>query len=240
MNKNVSTGSQNYREEMLYEIKDLQKDFYLGEKKICVLKGINLQINKGETLAVLGASGVGKTTFLHMLGALDRPSQGSVLYNSEELFGKTDKELALFRNQEIGFVFQFHYLLSDLSALENVMLPALVARIPKKKAEQMATALLNELGLKDRLAHRPGSLSGGEQQRVAVARAVIMAPRVILADEPTGNLDTQTAAQVEDLLINLRDTYGITLVVVTHNPKFALNMDRQIYMIDGCLKEESR
>ena len=219
--------------EILFKVENLHKDFQISDKTISVLKGIDLEIKKQETLAILGASGVGKTTLLHMLGALDRPTQGEVFYNQKELYARTDKELAHFRNREIGFVFQFHYLLSDLTALENTMLPALIAKEPKKKAREKAEQLLFELGLDDRLSHRPGRLSGGEQQRVAVARAVMMDPKVILADEPTGNLDTQTASQVEELLIKLRDTRGITLVVVTHNPKFADSLDRQIYMVDG-------
>ena len=223
--------------EILFKVENLYKSFQISEKTISVLKGIDLEIKKQETLAILGASGVGKTTLLHMLGALDRPTRGEVFYDQKELFARTDKELALFRNREIGFVFQFHYLLSDLTALENTMLPALIAKIPKNKAKEKAAQLLLELGLSDRMSHRPGRLSGGEQQRVAVARAVMMDPKVILADEPTGNLDTQTASQVEELLIQLRDARGITLVVVTHNPKFAESLDRQIYMVDGKFKE---
>jgi lipoprotein-releasing system ATP-binding protein len=151
-----------------------------------------------------------------------------------------DKELARFRNQEIGFVFQFHYLLSDLSALENTMLPALIGGMARKQAERKAAGLLEELGLADRLAHRPGKLSGGEQQRVAVARAVIMDPRIVLADEPTGNLDAQSAGVVEDLLVRLRDTRGISVVAVTHNPRFASRMDRRIRMHDGKLVEAEK
>jgi lipoprotein-releasing system ATP-binding protein len=223
--------------EILLQVGGLTKNFRLGEKEIRVLKGIDLEIRRGETIAILGVSGVGKTTLLHILGALDRPTQGRVIYRGEDQFTRSDKELAHFRNQEIGFVFQFHYLLSDLTALENTVLPARIAGMPKKEAEQKAAALLEELGLTERKAHRPGKLSGGEQQRVAVARAVIMDPRIILADEPTGNLDTESAAVVEDLLVRLRDTRGIAVVAVTHNPKFAARMDRQIHMLDGRIVE---
>jgi lipoprotein-releasing system ATP-binding protein len=204
------------------------------------VKGIDLEVRKGETIAILGVSGVGKTTLLHILGALDRPTRGRVLYRGEDQFTRLDRDLARFRNREIGFVFQFHYLLSDLSALENTMLPALIAGMARKQAERKAAGLLEELGLAERMTHRPGKLSGGEQQRVAVARAVIMDPQIVLADEPTGNLDTQSAGVVEDLLVRLRDTRGISVVAVTHNPGFAARMDRQIHMVDGRLEEAEK
>lgn len=223
--------------EILFQVEGLTKDFRLGEKEIRVLKGIDLEIRRQETIAILGVSGVGKTTLLHVLGALDRPTRGRVVYSGEDLFTRSDKDLARFRNQEIGFVFQFHYLLSDLSALENTVLPAMIGGVPRRQAEQKAARLLEELGLKERLTHKPGKLSGGEQQRVAVARAVIMDPKIILADEPTGNLDTENARAVEDLLVRLRDTHGIAVVAVTHNPRFAARMDRQIHMFDGRLVE---
>jgi lipoprotein-releasing system ATP-binding protein len=226
--------------EILLQVGGLTKSFRLGEKNIRVLKGIDLEIRRGETIAILGVSGVGKTTLLHILGALDHPTQGRVAYCGEDQFTRSDRELARFRNREIGFVFQFHYLLSDLSALENTMLPARIAGMPKKQAERKAAGLLEELGLAERTAHRPGKLSGGEQQRVAVARAVIMDPQIILADEPTGNLDTESAGVVEDLLVRLRDTRGIAVVAVTHNPRFAARMDRQIHMLDGRLVEAEK
>ena len=226
--------------EILFRAEGLTKDFRLGEKEIRVLKGIDLEIRGQDTIAILGVSGVGKTTLLHILGALDRPTRGRVIYRGEDQFLRSDKDLARFRNQEIGFVFQFHYLLADLSALENTMLPALIGGMPRRKAEQKAARLLEELGLGERMAHRPGKLSGGEQQRVAVARAVIMGPQVVLADEPTGNLDTQSAGVVEDLLVRLRDTHGIAIVAVTHNPRFAARMDRQIHMFDGRLVETEK
>jgi lipoprotein-releasing system ATP-binding protein len=223
----------------LYELRDLHKSFRTDDKEVHVLQGIRMDIRQGEALAILGASGVGKTTLLHILGTLDPPTKGQVLYRGEELFGKPDGDLAAFRNREIGFVFQFHYLLTELSALENAALPGLIGGQTRQKAEQRARGLLEDMGLGDRLNHRPGKLSGGEQQRVAVARAMLMEPRVILADEPTGNLDTRTSSAVEDLLLDLREQHGVTLVVVTHNPEFARRMDRQVRMVDGKIEEES-
>lgn len=222
------------------QVRGLTKDFRLADKEIRVLKGIDLEVRKGETIAILGVSGVGKTTLLHILGALDRPTRGQVFYRGQDQSTRVDRDLACFRNQEIGFVFQFHYLLSDLSALENTMLPALIGGMPRKQAQRKAAGLLEELGLAERMAHRPGKLSGGEQQRVAVARAVMMDPQIVLADEPTGNLDTQSAGVVEDLLVRLRDTRGISIVAVTHNPRFAARMDRQIQMFDGRLVEAEK
>jgi lipoprotein-releasing system ATP-binding protein len=222
---------------ILLQAAGLTKSFWLGDKEIPVLRGIDLEIREGETLAILGASGVGKTTLLHILGALDRPSGGHVVYRGMDQFSRSDKDLARFRNREIGFVFQFHYLLSDLSALENTLLPARIGGMPKREAEPKARELLRELGLAGRMEHRPGKLSGGEQQRVAVARAVMMDPRIIFADEPTGNLDTQNARAVEELLMKLRDTRGVAVVAVTHNPAFAARMDRQVHMSDGRLLE---
>jgi lipoprotein-releasing system ATP-binding protein len=226
------------RGERVFEVRGLRKSFRTAEKEIHVLRGIEMEIRQGEALAILGASGVGKTTLLHILGALDRASGGSVLYRGADLLEKSDRDLAAFRNREIGFVFQFHYLLSELTALENASLPGWIAGMPKREAESRAAQLLKEMGLGDRLNHRPGTLSGGEQQRVAVARAMLMEPRVLLADEPTGNLDTRTASAVEDLLLALRETHGVTLVVVTHNPAFACRMDRQVRMVDGNLVEQ--
>ena len=223
--------------EILLKAEGLHKNFRLGEKEIHVLRGIDLEIRRQETIAIVGVSGVGKTTLLHILGALDRPTRGRVFYRGQDQAARSDRDLARFRNREIGFVFQFHYLLSDLSALENTMIPALIGGVPRRKAEQRASELLEELGLAERMDHRPGKLSGGEQQRVAVARAVVMGPQIILADEPTGNLDTQSARAVEDLLVSLRDTHGIAIVAATHNPRFAARMDRQIRMVDGRLVE---
>ena len=236
---NIETGEgpEHPAGEALFRVIDLHKSFRLEDKEIPVLKGVDMEIRRQETLAIVGASGVGKTTLLHILGALDRATRGRVLYRDEDLFEKSENELALFRNQDIGYVFQFHYLLSELSALENVALPALIGGVSSKEAQQRAASLLEEMGLTDRLAHRPGRLSGGEQQRVAIARAMIMKPQIILADEPTGNLDTQTAASVEQALLSMRQSHGVTLVAVTHNPRFSCRMDRELHMVDGRMVE---
>ncbi len=225
--------------EPVLQVESLHKRFRMGDKEIHVLRGIDFTVRPRETVAILGASGVGKTTFLHILGALDRPSSGRILYRGRDLARMTESELAAFRNRRVGFVFQFHYLLSDFTALENVEIPALIGNQTRQQARQRAEALLRDLGLGDRLDHRPGNLSGGEQQRVAVARALANSPEILLADEPTGNLDTATAGSVEDLLIGLRDRHGVTLVVATHNPSFAKRLDRQVHMIDGRLVENA-
>jgi lipoprotein-releasing system ATP-binding protein len=181
----------------------------------------------------VGASGVGKTTLLHILGALDRPTSGKVFYEGREIFTLNDKELANFRNREIGFVFQFHHLLPEFNALENTMMPCLIQRISKKESALRAEKILTSIGLKDRLSHKPGELSGGEQQRVAVARALVLEPKVLLADEPTGNLDTKTGESVFNLLQELNQIKGVTLIVVTHNLKLADQLPRQIHLVDG-------
>jgi lipoprotein-releasing system ATP-binding protein len=202
-----------------------------------VLKGIDLVFSQGERSAIVGASGVGKTTLLHILGTLDRPTSGSVLYEGKDIFTLNERDLALFRNREIGFVFQFHHLLPEFNALENTMMPCLIQGISKKEAAIRAEAFLFSVGLKDRLFHKPGELSGGEQQRVAVARALVLEPKVLLADEPTGNLDTKTGESVFDLLQELNQIKGITLIIVTHNLKLANQMPRQIQLINGKAKE---
>jgi len=198
-----------------------------------VLKGVDLTFSQGEKAAIVGASGVGKTTLLHILGTLDRPSTGKVFYEGKDIFALNEKDLSLFRNREIGFVFQFHHLLPEFNALENTMMPCLIQGIPKKEAESRAKATLTLVGLRERLSHKPGELSGGEQQRVAVARALVLEPKVLLADEPTGNLDTKTGESVFDLLQELNRIQGVTLIVVTHNLKLAERLSRQIQLIDG-------
>ena len=198
-----------------------------------VLKGVDLTFSQGERASVVGASGVGKTTLLHVLGTLDRPTSGKVLYQGKDIYALNEKDLAQFRNREIGFVFQFHHLLPEFNALENTMMPCLIRRIPKGEAVSRAEAILALVGLKERLTHKPGELSGGEQQRVAVARALVLEPKVLLADEPTGNLDTRTGEAVFDLLLELNRIKGVTLVVVTHNLKLAEKLSRQIPLIDG-------
>lgn len=217
----------------LIQVQQLFKSFGNGVKTVEVLRGIDLTFFRGEKAAIVGTSGVGKTTLLHILGTLDRPTAGKVFYEGRDIFTLKEKDLAFFRNQEIGFVFQFHHLLPEFTALENTMMPCLIRGIPKKESANRAEAILNLVGLKERLTHRPGELSGGEQQRVAVARALVLEPKVLLADEPTGNLDTKTGESVFALLLELNRIKGVTLIVVTHNPNLAAQMPRQIQLIDG-------
>ncbi len=211
----------------------LYKSYFKGGIKIEVLKGIDVSIQRGESVAIVGASGVGKSTFLNILGALDRPTSGQVYYKEEPLFTMTEQNLAEFRNRRIGFVFQFHHLLPEFTALENVMLPALIGGVSFEDARERAVELLKEVGLEKRLNHRPGELSGGEQQRVALVRALVQTPEVILADEPTGNLDSKTGMEVIELLLEFNRDKDITVVVVTHNEKIASLMSRRLQMVDG-------
>lgn len=217
----------------LIQVQQLYKCFGNGAKRVEVLKGIDLTFLQSEKAAIVGASGVGKTTLLHILGTLDRPTSGKVLYQGKDVFTMNEREVALFRNREIGFVFQFHHLLPEFNALENTMMPCLIQGIPRKEAASRAESILTLVGLKDRLSHKPGELSGGEQQRVAVARALVLEPKVLLADEPTGNLDTKTGESVFDLLQSLNQIKGVMLIVVTHNLKLADRLPRQIHLVDG-------
>jgi len=203
-----------------------------------VLDGIELDIQTGEMLAVVGASGVGKSTLLHILGALDKPTSGKVYYGDIDVFSLDNERLSRFRNERVGFVFQFHHLLPEFTALENVMMPALIRRIDREAAAAGAAKILADVGLGARLLHRPGELSGGEQQRVAVARALMLKPDVILADEPTGNLDMHTGEAIHDLLLGINKQQGITFVIVTHNDKLAVRADRVLRMADGRLTPE--
>ncbi|HWP94101.1 MAG TPA: ABC transporter ATP-binding protein [Thermodesulfobacteriota bacterium] len=221
------------------EVKGLKKVFTTNGSEVAALKGIDLEIKRGETLAVVGVSGSGKSTLLHILGTLDRPSDGLVLYEEKDVFNQNEKELAIFRNREIGFVFQFHYLLPEFSAVENVMMPLLIQRIGERSAKESAVAVLERVGLGNRLDHRPGELSGGEQQRVAIARAVVLKPKVILADEPTGNLDLETGVSILELFLKLNQEEGITLVLVTHNPAVATRLKRRIKLLDGRIVDET-
>jgi lipoprotein-releasing system ATP-binding protein len=209
-----------------------------GPEALRVLDGIDLAIGRGEMLAIVGASGVGKSTFLHILGGLDRPTSGSVLFGDVDVFGLDANQLARFRNERVGFVFQFHHLLPEFSALENVMMPALIRRTGWSEAAGTASALLKEVGLGGRLHHRPGELSGGEQQRVAVARALVLKPDVVLADEPTGNLDMHTGEAIHDLLLSINKQKGTTFVIVTHNDKLAVRAHRVLRMAEGRLAQE--
>ena len=217
----------------MIEAQDLKKSFKLDQAEVHVLKGVSLEIKRGELVAIVGASGVGKTTLLHILGTLDRPTSGTVRFDGNDVFSMDDQTLAEFRNRKIGFVFQFHHLLPEFTALENVMLPALIRRQSEAEARAAAEAVLKEVGLEHRLVHRIGELSGGEQQRVAVARALVLHPDLVLADEPTGNLDTHTGEEVFKLLRDLNRAKGITFVIVTHNEALSRQADRIIRMVDG-------
>jgi len=221
----------------MIKISDLHKTFIKDGNKIRVLKGLNLDIPRGESLAILGASGAGKSTLLHILGTLDHPTSGDITFGGVNVFAWNEEKISAFRNQKIGFVFQFHNLLPEFSSLENVMMPALINGISVKEAEKRAASLLEEMDLADRGTHKPGELSGGEQQRVAVARALIMNPDIILADEPTGNLDTETGKKVEDILISMNKMRQITLIVVTHNKALAERLSGSIGLKDGQIEE---
>jgi lipoprotein-releasing system ATP-binding protein len=209
-----------------------------GPVALHVLNDIDLDIRTGEMLAIVGASGVGKSTMLHILGGLDRPTSGRVFYGDVDVFGLGSDRLARFRNEHVGFVFQFHHLLPEFSALENVMLPALIRGAEPAAAADTALKVLADVGLGDRAHHRPGELSGGEQQRVAVARALVLSPDAVLADEPTGNLDTHTGETIHELLQKINKERGITFVIVTHNDKLAIRADRVLRMADGKLHQE--
>ncbi len=214
-------------------IRGLVKTFWMNGNLVEVLTGVDLDIFTGETLAVVGASGVGKSTLLHILGTLERPTAGQVWWDGEDPFSRDDKLLAAFRNRKIGFVFQFHHLLPEFNALENVMMPGLIARLPKDEVRELAETVLMRVGLKNRLEHRVSTLSGGEQQRVAVARALVLKPDVLLADEPTGNLDPKSGGRVQELILELNRERGLTSVIVTHNLELARTLDREITLRDG-------
>lgn len=203
-----------------------------------VLQGISLDLEEGSTTAIVGASGVGKSTLLHIMGTIDRPNKGKVLFQGKDVFEFDDEKLARFRNSSIGFVFQFHHLLPEFNAIENVMMPALINRMKRAEATARAEFVLDRMGLSGRLTHRVGELSGGEQQRVAIARALVLQPAALLADEPTGNLDTKTSRTIHELLISLNEEFGITVVVVTHSKELADLMERCVTLVDGKLKIE--
>lgn len=223
----------NETKETLIRIVDLHKSYYDGESELPVLQGVNLEIYMSELLAIVGASGVGKSTLLHIMGTLDRPTAGNVLYDEQDIFTRSDTELARFRNKEIGFVFQFHHLLPEFTALENVAMGALITSSNNKTIYKEAASLLDYVGLSERLSHYPSQLSGGERQRVAIARSLINQPKVVLADEPTGNLDRRSSEAVLELLWDLNAKSGQTFVIVTHNQELAQQVDRVIQLVDG-------
>lgn len=216
----------------MIEVKDIWKSFGTLE----VLKGVNLEVRRGEIVAIVGKSGAGKTTLLQIIGTLDRPTRGRVLIEGTDVFAMKDKELAAFRNRHIGFIFQFHQLLPEFTALENVCIPAMIAREKETEYKPRAEKLLRELGLSDRMGHKPNELSGGEKQRVAAARALMMNPDIILADEPTGSLDEKNKKELSDLLLKLRQEYGQTILLVTHDKELAAIADRVIEIIDGAVR----
>jgi lipoprotein-releasing system ATP-binding protein len=220
-------------------VRGLTKVFHHGGRVLPVLRGIDLELRPGELVSVVGASGVGKSTLLHLLGTLDVPSQGRILFDDVEVTALSPSRLAAFRNRQIGFVFQFHHLLPEFTALENAMMPGLIARLPRHECAERAERMLVRVGLADRLQHRPGELSGGEQQRVALARALLLQPRLMLGDEPTGNLDTRTAGAMHDLFFELNQELGMTLLLVTHNDALAGQTRRQLRMVDGVIREDA-
>lgn len=224
------------KDETAVIVEGLTKSFTRGPALIDVLKGVSLEVYEGEGIAVIGASGTGKSTLLHLLGGLERPDGGRIFYRDKDICRMSDKEIALFRNLKIGFVFQFHFLLPEFTALENVMIPALVRSKKSDGIRHRAMDLLENVGLIDRIEHKPGELSGGEQQRVAIARALMMSPEVLLADEPTGDLDPVTGTKVIDLLSQLKESMGVTMVVVTHNMDLARAMDRILVLKGGHLE----
>jgi lipoprotein-releasing system ATP-binding protein len=217
----------------MIKLENLSKTFFKDSNKIEVLRGLNLEIKKGDSLAILGVSGAGKSTLIHILGTLDHPTEGRLFINGINVFEWEERKIANFRNCTIGFIFQLNNLLPEFTALENAVMPALISGMNKKLALEKANYLLSEVGLGHRVKHKPGELSGGEQQRVAIARSLIMDPEIILADEPTGNLDTETGKKIEDILINLNEKKNITLIVVTHNTMLAERMSGRIGLRDG-------
>lgn len=217
-------------------VEEVSKSFTRGPALIEVLKGTGLSVDRGEGIAIVGASGTGKSTLLHLLGGLERPDKGRILYEGRDICRMNDKQITLFRNTSIGFVFQFHFLLPEFTALENVMVPALVRAKRPDDIRPRAFSLLETVGLKERVEHKPGELSGGEQQRVAIARALMMSPQVLLADEPTGDLDPFTGNKVIDLLTQIKKSLGVTMIIATHNTDLARAMDRVLILKGGLLE----
>lgn len=223
--------------DLLLETKSLSKHFSEGELRVDVLKGIDFSINKNESVAIIGASGSGKSTLLHLLGGLDIPDEGEIVINGEDISKLNDEQRGEMRNKHLGFIYQFHHLLPEFSALENVAMPLLIRRSNEKEAFDKANALLEKVGLAERVQHRPGELSGGERQRAAIARALVTEPACILADEPTGNLDEKTADQVFELILELNQNLGTSLIMVTHNLELSKRVDRVVELKEGVLVE---
>lgn len=221
----------------LLEAHDLHKTYQKGAERIDVIAGVSFRVSSGETVSIVGASGAGKSTLLHLLGTLDRPDAGEIIYDGTSVNTLSSHALADLRNTKLGFVFQFHHLLPEFSALENVAMPALIRRIERQKAEELARQALEDVGLGHRLSHKPGELSGGEQQRVALARALVLQPPLLLADEVTGNLDDKTGEEIHELLFSLNRTKKITIIVVTHNRSLAHRMQRHFELAQGHLRE---
>jgi len=226
--------------DILLELHQVYKSFEHHTLSIEILRGIHLVVRKGESLAITGASGAGKSTLLNIMGSLEPPTQGVVRFEDHTIREMEETDLCKLRNRGMGFVFQFHHLLAEFNALENTMMPALIARIGKTEATDRAEEILTKVGLKGRLTHRVGELSGGEQQRVAIARALVMSPKLLLADEPTGNLDMTTGDGIVDLLVNLNRSEELTMVIVTHNQRLAQRMSRKIELVDGRIHVEKR
>ncbi len=220
---------------ILLRCQDLVKTYREGELETPVLRGINLTVMQKEMLAIVGSSGSGKSTMLHLLGALDTPTSGTVLFEQQDIYQWNSQQQAQFRNRELGFVYQFHHLLGEFTALENVAMPLLIGGMAVKKASQMATEMLGRVGLSHRISHRPAELSGGERQRVAIARALVNEPHLVLADEPTGNLDHKSATAIYELMCQLNRELGTAFVVVTHDRELAGKLHRQVHMVDGAL-----
>jgi lipoprotein-releasing system ATP-binding protein len=221
----------------LLEVRDLRKSFRTEGVSIDVLNGVSFSISEGDTIALVGPSGAGKSTLLHILGTLDSPTSGAVLFRGNDVFKLNAGDLSSFRNRSIGFVFQFHHLLNEFSAVENVMMPGLISGMGKDEAREHAEGLLRDVGLAHRMAHKPGELSGGEQQRVAIARALVLSPALLLADEPTGNLDRKTSEDIHELVAAIQKKTGLTLIIVTHNERLAARMGKTFILVDGRIQE---
>jgi lipoprotein-releasing system ATP-binding protein len=219
--------------EVLVAARELEREYRVGPETVRVLRGVSLEVHAGESVALIGASGVGKSTLLHLLGGLDRPTAGQVLFAGEDMYARSESALARLRRTEIAFIFQFYNLLGEMTALENAMMPALLQRLTATEARERGAAALHEVGLGDRLAHRPGELSGGEQQRVAIARALVAQPRLVLADEPTGNLDPKTSEVIWELFLRLQAERGLAFVIATHNHDLARKADHGYRLVEG-------